>query len=178
MYEKKSKCFAFYIYNLISLSHCGLVIPYGNIYLGQHSLRQWLVAWWHQTINWTNVDLSLNMLRGICLRAMSQEVLIKLICLSVFKDNTFKITAISPRRSMKLWYILRIYQWKLTIPSFLCLMNTYSNVHACTSLNSSPPSDGYIRQWIGWALVQIMVCRLFGAKPLSKPMLGYCQLDH
>ena len=30
---------------------------------------------------------------------------------------------------------------------------------------------------IGWALVQIMVCRLFGDKPLSKPMLGFCQLD-
>ena len=34
-----------------------------------------------------------------------------------------------------------------------------------------------MRQWIGSALVQIMACRLFGAKPLSKPMLGYCQLD-
>ena len=26
-------------------------------------------------------------------------------------------------------------------------------------------------------LLQIMACRLFGAKPLSKPMLPYCQLD-
>ena len=34
-----------------------------------------------------------------------------------------------------------------------------------------------MRQQIGSALVQIMACRLFGAKPLSKPMLGYCQLD-
>ena len=34
-----------------------------------------------------------------------------------------------------------------------------------------------MRQWFGSALVQIMACRLFGAKPLSKPMLGYCQLD-
>ena len=25
--------------------------------------------------------------------------------------------------------------------------------------------------------LQIMVCRLFGSKPLSKPMLPYCQLD-
>ena len=33
------------------------------------------------------------------------------------------------------------------------------------------------RQWIGSALVPIMACRLFGAKPLSKPVLGY-QLDH
>ena len=39
--------------------------------------------------------------------------------------------------------------------------------------NSSPPSAAYRCQWTGSALVQIMACRLFGAKPLSKPMLGY-----
>ena len=44
-------------------------------------------------------------------------------------------------------------------------------------LNSSPPSAVYIRHWIGSALVRVMVCRLFGAKPLSKPMLGHYQLD-
>ena len=27
------------------------------------------------------------------------------------------------------------------------------------------------------SLVQIMACRLFGAKPLCEPMLSYCQLD-
>ena len=44
--------------------------------------------------------------------------------------------------------------------------------------NSSPPSAAYMRQWIGSALVQIMACRLYGAKPsLSKPMLGYWNLD-
>ena len=32
-------------------------------------------------------------------------------------------------------------------------------------------------QWIGSALVQIITCRLFGAKPLSEPMLEYCPLD-
>ena len=41
---------------------------------------------------------------------------------------------------------------------------------------SSPPSAVYVRQWIVSALVQIMACRLFGVKPLSKPILGYCQL--
>ena len=25
---------------------------------GQHWFRQWLIAWWHQAIAWTNVDLS------------------------------------------------------------------------------------------------------------------------
>ena len=34
-----------------------------------------------------------------------------------------------------------------------------------------------MRQWIGSALVQIIICRPFGAKPLSKPMLVYCQLN-
>ena len=41
-------------------------------------------------------------------------------------------------------------------------------------INSSPPSATYMCQWIRSALDQIMACCLFGAKPLSKPMLGYC----
>ena len=45
------------------------------------------------------------------------------------------------------------------------------------AINSSPPSAAYMRQWTGSALVQIMACRLIGAKPLSEPMLTYCQLD-
>ena len=43
-----------------------------------------------------------------------------------------------------------------------------------TFLNSSPPSAAYMRQWIGSALVEVMACRLFGAKPLPQPMLTYC----
>ena len=39
------------------------------------------------------------------------------------------------------------------------------------------PNVAYMRQWTGTALVQIMAWRLFGAKPLSEPMLDYCQLD-
>ena len=40
-----------------------------------------------------------------------------------------------------------------------------------------PHSAAYMRQWFGSALVEIMACRLFGAKPLSIPMIKYCQLD-
>ena len=43
-------------------------------------------------------------------------------------------------------------------------------------IDKSPPSAAYMRKSIGTALVQI-VARLFGAKQLSKPMLGYFQLD-
>ena len=38
-------------------------------------------------------------------------------------------------------------------------------------------STAYVRQWSRWAFVQIMACSLFGTKPLSEPVLGYCQLD-
>ena len=37
----------------------------------------------------------------------------------------------------------------------------------------TPSSTAYMRPWIGSALVQIMACRLFGAKPLHEPMMGY-----
>ena len=49
-------------------------------------------------------------------------------------------------------------------------------VSSCWWVNSSPPSAAYMCQWIGAALFQIMACRLIGAKPLSKPMLGYWTL--
>ena len=45
-------------------------------------------------------------------------------------------------------------------------------------INSSPPPcPAYIRQWIILALVLIMACRLFGAKPLAKLMLDHYQMN-
>ena len=55
------------------LTHCGLVMPYGVTELGQHWLRWWLVAWQHQAITWTNVDLSSVRSLGIHLRALSLD---------------------------------------------------------------------------------------------------------
>ena len=45
-----------------------------------------------------------------------------------------------------------------------------------SSVNSLRQSEAYMHWSPRSSLVQIMACRLFGAKPLSKPMLGYCQL--
>ena len=39
------------------------------------------------------------------------------------------------------------------------------------------PSAACMRHWIRSGLAQRMACRLFGTKPLSKPLLVYCQLD-
>ena len=41
-------------------------------------------------------------------------------------------------------------------------------------VNSLRPSDAYMQCWTVSSLVQMMACRLFGAKPLSEPMLEYC----
>ena len=52
----------------------------------------------------------------------------------------------------------------------------------CPSLNMLThlplvPHYAYMCQWTGSVLVQIMACCLYSAKPLSEPMLVYCQLD-
>ena len=44
-------------------------------------------------------------------------------------------------------------------------------------INSLRPSAAYMHQQSMPSLVQIMACHLDGAKPLSEPMLEYCQLD-
>ena len=60
---------------------------YGNINLDQH----WLIAWQHQAITLTSVDL-LGKLCAIHLRAVSQWV-----PNHEFENDTFKIAATSPR---------------------------------------------------------------------------------
>ena len=52
--------------------------------------------------------------------------------------------------------------------------------HACLNVmevNSSPASTTCMPQIPGLALVQIIACRLFGAKLLPEPLLTYCQPD-
>ena len=58
----------------------------------------------------------------------------------------------------------------------LC-MSIDNNQWILRTVNSSPPSAAYMSRCIGSALVQIMACRLFGAKPLSEPVLSHSQLD-
>ena len=82
---------------------------------------------------------------------------------------------------------LTLYQFRIIINRGLSIgifvrhskmkIETLQQLYFNTLINSSPPSVAYKRQWIGSALVQIMACRLFGANPLSKSMLGYCRLN-
>ena len=60
--------------NTQHLTHCVLVTPYGGRDLGQLWFRQWLVAWRHQVITWTNVDSSSLRSHDVYLRAISLEI--------------------------------------------------------------------------------------------------------
>ena len=62
------------VFIAVTLTHCGLVTPYGDIDLGQHWVRQWLVFWRHQAITWTNVYFSLVKFCSIHLRATPQRI--------------------------------------------------------------------------------------------------------
>ena len=79
------------------------------------------------------------------------------------KSSVNKLFNMTFRSPVFIWHKTR-----LTVPP--------NEIHQ--KLNSSTPSAAYMHQWTGSALVQVMACRLFGAKPLPEPMLTYCRLDH
>ena len=67
--------------------------PYGDRDLGQHCLRQWLVAWWHQAITWTNVDFLSLKSSDIHIRTILQEMpqpSITKICLKIISKILLK----------------------------------------------------------------------------------------
>ena len=57
-----------------TLFHCGLVTPYGDVDMGQRWNGQWSVAWQHQAMTWTNVDLSSVRSTNIHLRVISHDI--------------------------------------------------------------------------------------------------------
>ena len=78
------------------------------------------------------------------------------------------------------WTLSTAYSWKrmfVYVSFHSSLFLSCSWQYAITgsgsgrAFHSSPPSAAYMRLWIGSALVQIMACRLFGAKSLSEPLL-------
>ena len=69
----------FFVYSIQNFStNCGLVMPCGDIDLGQHWFRQWLDAWRHHAITRTNIDLSLIRFCSIHLHSVSKVIFSKL----------------------------------------------------------------------------------------------------
>ena len=97
----------------------------------------------------------------------------------VFVSYTFKIIALLPHlpgggggaiAKIRCWFRHLWYR------HFLNPILIQIHVSRPRRVNSCPPNDAYMHQWTGSTLFQMMACRLFDAKPLSKPMLVYCQL--
>ena len=131
----------------VGLTHCGLVTPYGDRDLGQLWLRQWLVAWRHQAITWTNVDLSSVMSLGIHLRELSlNDVKIPI------NKTRLKMASRSPRG-----------QWVKT--SSLMLMTLLMTIPPCSTwqLSARAPWAGLIAQCMPRHMIYDAFLRLPGA---------------
>ena len=71
-----------------------------------------------------------------------------------------------------------IHQQQCSWKNIVIKISGWALRHGTTrNVNSLRSSDAYMCPWNIPTLLQIMACRLFGAKPLSEPMLPYCQLD-
>ena len=88
IHDQSQAFFCTSLFSIVIASSLCLVPPYGDMELGQHWLRQWLVAWRHQAITWTNVDWSVRS-HGIHLGASSLEDLKKTI-----KETRLKIAVL------------------------------------------------------------------------------------
>ena len=73
------------------------VMPDGDLDLGQHPLRWWLVAWWHQAITWTNVDLIISDVLWHSPESNSSVSAWATILYSRFENLTYEINATCPR---------------------------------------------------------------------------------
>ena len=98
---------------------------------------------------------------------------------TIITDTNIKFTASSLQEQYLIAIQTRqntqcivVRSWNgVTIKVSKCAISSNAHHRNENMVNSSPLSNAYKRQWIGSALVQIMACRLFGAKPSSKPML-------
>ena len=75
------------------------------------------------------------------------------------------------------WWPNLIMHICVTWPQWVNEAQVPSKVSSWWSVNSSPPRATYLRRWTGSALVQIMAWRQISNRPLSEPMLIYCQLE-
>ena len=69
-----------------------------------------------------------------------------------------------------------IFNKKNALENVVCEMASILSRPQC--VNSLRLRNAYMCHQTRPSLVQIMSCRLFGDKPLPKPVLGYCQLDY
>ena len=106
---------------------------------------------------------------------IAEEITRKLTTIQLFLDQDGSVPADDNFMNTPLGTNVRISSVAYLLLNIGILVSIDCIVIAHKTLfNSLRPSDAYMRRWTGSSLVQIMACRLFGAKPLSEPMLEYC----
>ena len=128
-------------------------------------VQHWLASTCDQRVN-----------KPLLVSMMTQFTIAYIYCIHRIKQKSaFFFTQIWWLRAKRSCYIFSNYV--LVHPTWfkdpVLEMSSTANI-ASLGLNSLRPSDTYMRRWTGPSLVQIMACRLFGAKPLSEPILEYC----
>ena len=68
---------------------------------------------------------------------------------------SFKMSVCGPKQSTLIG-LNSLIPWRCT-----------QSGHRILSVNSSPPSAAYMRQWIGSVLVEVMSCRLLGGQAIT-----------
>ena len=82
-----------------------------------------------------------------------------------------------PKSKCKTVEMLSFRKSHIIKPEYICVSGAVSRSLKKAEINLLMPSDAYMRRQPETSLVQIMACRMFGAKPLSEPKLEYCQLN-
>ena len=112
--------------------------------------------------------------------------------IQVFQPQNMKINFWKKRKRFQMHasifrdrFVYATSQWEMTLQCNVIShwMGTHTKwslhflySHANWSTHQSPV-DIFISQWTGSSLVKVMACHLCGAKPLSEPIMTYCQLD-
>ena len=142
--------------------------------------RWWLCSVRHQAIIWTNDD---NIL-WCHMESLGHNELIDLLwvrleeygfCLIQSNDGWLWLLTLLNSKNKACDTAAFAGANTILVSGLLSNFWLYKIVHQNSSaINSLRSSDAYMRHWTGPSLVQIMACHLFGAKPLSEPMLEYC----
>ena len=112
---------------LSTSGHCGLVTPYGDIDLGQHWFRYWLVAWWHRTVAWTTVALSSVRCSSDHVRAISQEILLPSVAKIRMETTYLKFISNLPGVKELSHEMVGGHGDQSVVPGVICWMKTSSN---------------------------------------------------
>ena len=175
--------------------------PCGDTDIGEHWLRYWIVAWRHLVITWSNVVLSPEMLFGIHVKGIAQDIralphvsnlcseitlfVVRLfksaaaICLVSSKFTIKTVDELMPRRSLEtggiLWRIfidMQYFSYRLVLLTWWRhQMKTFSALLAICAGNSPVTGEFLAQKPVTRSFDVFFDLRL--NKPLSKQWWGW-----